>query len=55
MAVSLILKRLSEGATAEDLVKAYPNLTLTSINAVLAYVINQRLTHIHPILPSPAC
>jgi uncharacterized protein (DUF433 family) len=37
ISVALILKKLSEGATAEDLVKAYPNLTLSSISAVLAY------------------
>jgi uncharacterized protein (DUF433 family) len=35
--VALILKKLSEGATAEELVEAYPNLTLASISAVLAY------------------
>jgi uncharacterized protein (DUF433 family) len=35
--VALILKKLSEGATAEDLIKAYPHLTITSISAVLAY------------------
>ena len=35
--VALILKKLSEGASAEDLIIAYPNLTATSINAVLAY------------------
>lgn len=35
--VALILKKLSEGATADDLILAYPNLTHTSINAVLAY------------------
>lgn len=37
ISVALILKKLSEGATAGDLVNAYPNITLTSINAVLAY------------------
>lgn len=35
--VALILKKLSEGATSEELVEAYPNLTLASISAVLAY------------------
>jgi uncharacterized protein (DUF433 family) len=35
--VALILKKLSEGASPEDLIAAYPNLTLVSINAVLAY------------------
>lgn len=35
--VALVLKKLSEGASAEDLITAYPSLTLASINAVLAY------------------
>lgn len=34
--VALILKKLSEGATPEELVAAYPDLTLVSISAVLA-------------------
>lgn len=37
IAVGLILQRLSEGATVQDLIKAYPNLTETSIKAALAY------------------
>jgi uncharacterized protein (DUF433 family) len=35
--VALILKKLSEGASPEGLIEAYPNLTLASISAVLAY------------------
>jgi uncharacterized protein (DUF433 family) len=35
--VALILKKLSEGATAEALVEAYPDLTPASISAVLEY------------------
>lgn len=35
--VGLVLKKLSEGASPEDLITAYPNLTHTSISAVLAY------------------
>jgi uncharacterized protein (DUF433 family) len=35
--VALILKILSEGATPEELVEAYPNLTFAAISAVLAY------------------
>ena len=35
--VALVLQKLSEGATTGDLIDAYPNLTQTSINAVLAY------------------
>jgi uncharacterized protein (DUF433 family) len=35
--VSLVLKKLSEGASFSDLLVAYPNLKETDINAVLAY------------------
>jgi len=35
--VALVLKKLSEGASAEDIILAYPNLTHVSICAVLAY------------------
>ena len=35
--VSVILKKMSEGATIPDLIIAYPILTETSIQAVLAY------------------
>jgi uncharacterized protein (DUF433 family) len=35
--VALVLKKLSEGASPEELIEAYPNLTLVSISAVLAY------------------
>ncbi|HEX9512106.1 MAG TPA: DUF433 domain-containing protein [Puia sp.] len=35
--VGLVLKKLSEGASPEDLIVAYPSLTHTSISAVLAY------------------
>ncbi|MBO9201504.1 MULTISPECIES: DUF433 domain-containing protein [Niastella] len=35
--VALVLKKMSEGATAEDLIAAYPQLTFASISAVLAY------------------
>jgi uncharacterized protein (DUF433 family) len=35
--VALILKKMSEGASIDDLIAAYPNLTHTSINSVLAY------------------
>ena len=34
---ALILKKLSEGASVDDLILAYPNITAISINAVLAY------------------
>jgi len=35
--VELILRKLSEGATEEDLLDAYPNLTREDIQAALAY------------------
>jgi len=35
--VALVLQKLSEGASAEDIIFAYPNLTPVSISAVLAY------------------
>ena len=37
LTVALILKKLSEGATAQQLMIAYPNLSGAAINAVLAY------------------
>ncbi len=35
--VALVLKKLSEGASHEDVIAAYPGLTYTLINAVLSY------------------
>ncbi|MBI4318182.1 MAG: DUF433 domain-containing protein [Chloroflexi bacterium] len=35
--VELILRKLSEGATVEDLLDAYPRLTRDDIRAALAY------------------
>jgi uncharacterized protein (DUF433 family) len=35
--VELILKKLSEGATHQDIISAYPAITALAINAVLAY------------------
>jgi len=35
--VGLILQKLSEGASVQDLIEAYPNLTDASIMAALAY------------------
>ena len=37
LTVALILQKLSEGATIQDLIVAYPNLKETDIKAVLAY------------------
>lgn len=36
--VELILKKLSEGATVEDLLKIYPQITSKQIMAALDYV-----------------
>lgn len=38
ISVALILKKLSEGASYDDIIAAYPALTHHSISAVLAYV-----------------
>ncbi len=35
--VALVLTRLSEGATVDEIILAYPNLTQIEIQAVLAY------------------
>ncbi len=35
--IELILRKLSEGATVEDLLDAYPRLTRDDIQAALAY------------------
>ncbi|MCP4146939.1 MAG: DUF433 domain-containing protein, partial [bacterium] len=35
--VELILKKMSEGISSEELMEAYPSLTEKDINAVLAY------------------
>lgn len=35
--VALVLQRLAEGASSDDLISAYPALTPLSIMAVLAY------------------
>lgn len=37
ISVALILKKMSEGATIQNIITAYPNLTETAVNAVLAY------------------
>ena len=37
IAVELILRKLSEGATEADLLEAYPRLTRQDIQAALAY------------------
>lgn len=37
LTVALILKKLSEGASPQQLMEAYPNLSDVAINAALAY------------------
>ena len=37
ISVEIILERLSEGATVQDLVEAWPNLTEDDVRAALAY------------------
>ncbi len=37
VSVEIILKRLSEGATVQDLIEAWPNLTEDDVRAALAY------------------
>ncbi|NML41199.1 DUF433 domain-containing protein [Chitinophaga sp. G-6-1-13] len=40
--VALVLQRLAEGASVEELMEAYPALTPTSVMAVLAYASDKR-------------
>lgn len=37
LTVALILKKLSEGASQQQLIVAYPNLSVEAISAALAY------------------
>ena len=37
LSVEMILRKLGEGASMEDLQKMYPDLSVTSIQAVLQY------------------
>jgi uncharacterized protein (DUF433 family) len=39
--VELIIRKLSEGATEDDLLDAYPRLTKEDIRAALAYPLSQ--------------
>ena len=49
--VELILQKLGEGATVEDLLDAYPRLTMNDIQAVFAYAA-QTLAHEMILLPT---
>ncbi len=52
IAVELVIRKLSEGATEADLLDAYPRLTREDIQAALAYAADS-LAH-ETILPQPA-
>ena len=48
--VELILEKLSEGESVEDLLEAHPRLTTEGINAALAFAAhNLRADNIYPI------
>ncbi|MDZ4845928.1 MAG: DUF433 domain-containing protein [Chitinophagales bacterium] len=48
--VELILEKLSEGETVEDLLEAHPRLTTEGINVALAFAAhNLRADNIYPI------
>ena len=48
--VELILEKLSEGETVEDLLEAHPRLTTEGINAALAFAAHTlRADNIYPI------
>lgn len=51
LTVELIVRKLSEGATNEDLMSMYPDLTETHIRAALRYTADL-LAHEEPILPA---
>ena len=43
--VELLLRKLAEGATIEDLLDAHPRLTAEDVRAALAYVADERRGH----------
>lgn len=51
--VELVLRKLSEGATHEDLLDAYPRLTLKDIHAAIAYAADT-IAHEETVLAVPA-
>ncbi len=51
--VELVVRKLSEGATEEDLLEAYPRLTREDIKAALAYAA-AALAHETILLPAAA-
>jgi uncharacterized protein (DUF433 family) len=38
--VELILRKLAQGVTPEDITKAYPHITAEDVSAVLLYVVD---------------
>lgn len=52
--VELILRRISEGASEEDLLEAYPNLTREDIRAAVAFAADE-IAHLENLdLPESA-
>jgi len=53
--VELILEKLGAGETAEDIVDAHPNLTLSGIQAALTYASRtMRSDRLYPVEPLDA-
>ncbi len=50
--VELILRKLSEGATHQELIDAYPRLTLADIHAAIAYAADT-LAHEETVMLEP--
>jgi len=53
IAVDLLLRKLSEGATQADLLDAYPHLTAEDIRAALAYAADA-VSHEDIVLTAPS-
>lgn len=51
--VELLIRKLSEGATEEDLLDAYPGLTAEDIKAAMVYAADT-LAHEETFVPEPA-
>lgn len=50
--VELILRKLSEGATEDDLLDAYPRLKVEDIQAAMGYA-GDTLAHVETIIVAP--
>jgi uncharacterized protein (DUF433 family) len=53
MPVELLLRKLAEGATIEDLLDAYPRLAVDDIRAALEYAADTIAHESVPVLTSP--